>query len=143
MLNFPVPPVSRFVATASVGSSGAFSDSGVSDFHEKLSVEEFYPFGVAPEHLYQGVFDVGQGGDIAQIDGVEFRAPNRVGHHPAHQVAEQQMGVDFLGDTGGRVRTEVLDVKAMLPFSIDRLNLPAAMVEIDEFAVEMNLRIEQ
>lgn len=142
-MDLSVPPVSRFVAAAGVGSAGAFSDSRVPDFDEKLLVEKTDAFGVAAEHLEQGVFDVGQSGDIAEIDGVERRVPGRIGHHPAHKVAEEQMGVDFLGDTGGGVAAEVLDVQAVLPFSVDRLDLPTAMVQIDEFAVEMNLRIEQ
>lgn len=66
-----------------------------------------------------------------------------IGHHPSDQVAQQQMGVDFLDDSGRRMGTEVLDVEAMLPFSIDGLDLPAAMVEIDEFGVGMSLRIEE
>ena len=142
-MDLSAPSVSRFVAAAGVGSSWAFSDSGVSDFDEQLFVEEADAFGAASEHLEQGVLDVGQGGDIAQIDGMKRLVLARIGHHPAHKVAEQQMGVDFLGDAGGGVAAEVLDVQAVLPFSVDRLDLPPAMVQIDEFAVEMNLRIEQ
>lgn len=53
------------------------------------------------------------------------------------------MGVDFFVDTTGRVRAKVLDVEAMLPFAIDGFDLPAAMVEIDEFTEGMRRRIEQ
>jgi len=41
------------------------------------------------------------------------------------------------------MRTEILDVQAMLPLSIDGLDLPTTMIEIDEFGVEMNLPIEK
>ena len=51
------------------------------------------------------------------------------------------MGVDFLDQPRLRVRAEVLDVEAMLPFAIDGFNLPAAMVEIDEFGMGMSLWI--
>lgn len=80
-----------------------------------------------------------QGGDIAQIDGVQLRALHGVRHHPAHEVAEQQMGVDFLEHARGGVRTEVLDVETMFPFAIDGLDLPTAVVQIDEFTVEVDL----
>lgn len=143
MLNFPVPTVSRFVASTCVGSSGAFSDSSVADVLQKLSVEEANPFSVAPEHLQQGVLDVGQGGEIAQIDGVAIRALHRVGHHPAHEVAEQQMGVYLLDHAGGGMGTEVLDIETVLPFAINRLDLPTTVVEIDEFTVGVSLRIEE
>lgn len=53
---------------------------------------------------------MGQGGDIAQIDGLELRALDRVGHHPTHQVAEQQMGVDLLDPAGRRMGTQILDI---------------------------------
>ena len=51
------------------------------------------------------------------------------------------MGVDFLDDSGRRMGAEVLDIQAMLPFSIDGLDLPAAMVEIDEFGMGIGLWI--
>lgn len=70
-------------------------------------------------------------------------ACDSIGHHPSHQVAQQQMGVNFLYDSGGRMGTEVLNVEAMFPFSIDGLDLPAAMVEIDKLGVGMSLRIEE
>ena len=142
-MDLSVSPISRFVAAARVGTSWAFSDSGAWDFDEQLLVKDADAFGVAAEHLEQSVFDVGQGGDIAEIDGMERRILRRVGHHPPHKVAQQQMGVNFLDDTGRGVAAEVLNVQAVLPFSIDRLDLPSAMVQINEFAVEMNLRIEQ
>jgi len=53
------------------------------------------------------------------------------------------MRIDFLENAGGRMGTEILDVEAVLPFSINGLDLPAAMVKIDEFGVGKGLRIEQ
>ena len=72
---------------------------------------------------------------------MKLGAFDSIGHHPSDQVAQQQMGVDFLDDSGRRMGTEVLDIQAMLPFSIDGLDLPAAMVEIDEFGVGISLWI--
>ncbi len=143
MLDVSISPIPRFVAPARVGSSGAFSDSSVADVLQKLLVEEANPFSVAPEHLQQGVLDIRQGGEIAQFDGVEFRVLDSIAHNPAYQVAQEQMGVDFLDDAGGRVRTEVLDVETVLPFAIDGLDLPTAVVELDEFAVGVSLRFEE
>ena len=50
--------------------------------------------------LEQGVYDVRQSSEVAQDDGMKPGAFDALGHHPSDQVAEQQMGVDFLDDTG-------------------------------------------
>lgn len=110
---------------------------------QKLLVNGGQATNVDAEHLQQCVLDLRQGCEIAQIDGAEFEALHCFGHHPAYQVAQDQMSVDLLDNTGGRVRTEVLDVETMFPFTIDGFDLPTAVVEVDEFTVEMNLRIEQ
>ena len=101
---------------------------------QKLLVNGGQATNVDAEHLQQCVLDLRQGCEIAQIDGAEIEAL---------QVAQDQMSVDLLDNTGGRVRTEVLDVETMFPFTIDGFDLPTAVVEMDEFTVEMNLRIEQ
>ena len=53
------------------------------------------------------------------------------------------MGVDLLDHTRRRVGTEILDVQTVLPLAVDGFDLPAAMVEVDEFTAQMSLRIEE
>lgn len=138
-----VTTVARFIRTPWIGAARAFADASTADFLEKLLINKTDSPRVGAQHLEQSVLDVRQGRQIAQVYGMEVDATDCVGHDPADQVAQEQMRVNLLDDTGGRMRTEVLDVQAVLPFSIDGLDLPTAMVEIDEFGVEMNLLIEE
>ena len=86
-------------------------------------------------HGHQCGFDVGQRGQVAQVDRVKLGTTNGIDHHPTDQIVEDQVCVDFFDGTGWRMRTKILNVEAMLPLAIDGLDLPATMIEVNQFAV--------
>jgi len=85
------------------------------------------------KHGQQGRADQRQRGDKAQVQRRVGCIGGGLGHHPAEQIAQHQLGVHLLEDAFGRVRAEVLDIQAVFPLAINGFDGPAAMVEIDEF----------
>lgn len=94
-------------------------------------------------HRRHQVSDQGQRGEKAEIQRRTLGSLSGFGHDPADQVAEDQLGVDFLEDSGWRVGSQVLDVQAVFPFSIDGFECPAAMVKVDQFLSGVELGIGQ
>lgn len=98
-------------------------------------------------HEEQRVFDVRQRRREAEIKGRVVGSFSGLSHQPTNQVAEHELGMDFLEDAGRRVGTEVLNVQSMLPFAVDGFDRPTSVVEVDEFvacvAVGVGQRGEQ
>ena len=74
---------------------------------------------------------------------MQIRLDAGFGHHPAYEVAQQDVGMDLLEDTGRRVRPKVLDVQPVFPLTVDRFDLPPAMIQVDEVVRAVCRRVQQ
>lgn len=131
------------VVQAWVRTSGAFSDRGLSDCPEQVVGQ----FGAAGDAPYRGcserLADQGQGGQEAEVDGMLFGLCGGFGHLPSKQVAEDELGVDFLEDAPGRAGAKILDVQAVFPFSIDGFHGPPAMVQVHQFVPRAQIAVHE
>lgn len=73
---------------------------------------------------------------------MESRPLDGLTHNPADEVAEHQLCEGFFEDSRRGMGTQILNVQGVFPFAVDGLQLPATMVEFDQFFSRANLRIQ-
>jgi len=89
------------------------------------------------------VLDQRQCSQEAQVERRERVVFAGFGHDPAYQVAQQELGVYFLEYTDRRMGSQILDIEAVLPFTIDGFDGPASMIEVYQFVAAESVGIHQ
>jgi hypothetical protein len=120
------------VSGSRIRAAWAFADDGGSDIAEELLIKVVSVSRSGLDHRRHQVSDQGQRGEKTEIQRRALGSLGCFGHDPADEVAEHQLGVDFLEDSDGGMGSQVLDIEAVFPFSIDGFERPAAMVKVDQ-----------
>lgn len=105
-LSFPVAAVfDAAIAPSGIGTPGSLADESKAYLIQELRVQGDESLFGGVEHLDHGGLDQRQGGQVTELDGGQRSSFGGLGHHPACEIAEEQMGIDLFENTVGSMGT--------------------------------------